>query len=80
MAINKEMTNEDLLEALKAQELEYIKLKFDHTVTPLANPTILSAMRKDIARAKTELRARDLAAATPAELAKRSKIRARRKK
>ena len=80
MAISKDLTNEEMLEALVAAEKEYIRTKFDHAVTALQDPSILGKQRKDIARMHTELRSRELAAAPASVLAKRSRIRARRRK
>jgi large subunit ribosomal protein L29 len=80
MAINKDLTNEEMLEALAVSEKEYIRTKFDHAVTALQDPSILGKQRKEIARMHTELRSRELAAAPASVIAKRSKIRARRRK
>jgi large subunit ribosomal protein L29 len=80
MAINKDLTNEEMLEALAASEKEYLRTKFDHAVTALQDPSILGKQRKEIARMHTELRSRELAAAPASVIAKRSKIRARRRK
>jgi large subunit ribosomal protein L29 len=79
MAFNKDLSNEEMLGALKEAEDAYVRAKFDHAVTPMNDPSLLGKMRKDIARMQTELRSRELAAATPEELARRSKIRLRRR-
>jgi large subunit ribosomal protein L29 len=55
-------------------------MKFDHTTTGLANPQTLVEVRRDIARIKTELRGREIAAMDEEQLANRSKMRYRRKK
>jgi large subunit ribosomal protein L29 len=55
-------------------------MQFDHAVKGLDNPLTLREMRRDIARLKTEARRRELAQLTPEELAKRSKIRERRRR
>ena len=47
-----EVTTQDLRDRLEQMELDYAQLKAQHAVSPLA--------RKDIARVKTELRAREL--------------------
>ena len=80
MAINNDLNSEEMLAAVQEAETAMLQTQFDHAVTPLQNTSILGKMRKDIARMKTELRARELATATPQELAKRSKIRFRRRK
>jgi len=54
-------------------------MKFDHGSKGLQNPLDLNSTKKVISRLMTELRAREIKAMTPAELAGRSKIRLRRK-
>ena len=56
------------------------QMKFDHAVRGMANPMELREFRRNIARAKTEARSREVAAFTPEQIASRSKIRARRAK
>jgi large subunit ribosomal protein L29 len=80
MAINTDLSSEEMLAAIQEAEAAILQTQFDHVVTPLQDTSILGKMRKDIARMKTELRTRELAAATPEYLAKRSKIRFRRSK
>ena len=74
-----DFSDEDLVAELEATEVEYQKMKFDHAVKGLDNPLTLRVMRRDIARLKTEARRRELAQMPPEELAKRSKIRDRRR-
>jgi len=64
---------------LAETETAYQKLTFDHAIRGLDNPLELRGLRRDVARLKTEIRRREVAAMTPEQLAKRSKIRARRK-
>jgi len=54
----KEMTDENLAARVKEDELRLKKLKFAHTVSPLENPMNIRALRKDLARLKTELNKR----------------------
>ncbi len=75
-----DFSDTDLISELEATEAEYQKMKFDHAVKGLDNPLTLREMRRDIARLKTEARRRELAQLTPEELAKRSKIRERRRR
>ncbi len=75
-----EFSDEELKNELQDTEAQYQKLKFDHAVTGLDNPLVLREVRRDIARMHTEVRRRELAGMSEAELAKRSKIRARRRK
>lgn len=73
-----EFNDADLLTELEGIEAEYHKMRFDHNVKGLDNPMEMKELRKDIARLKTEIRRRELASMSEAQLAKRSKIRARR--
>ncbi|MEZ4935802.1 MAG: 50S ribosomal protein L29 [Saprospiraceae bacterium] len=73
-----EFNDADLQTELEGIEAEYHKMRFDHNVKGLDNPMEMKELRKDIARLKTEIRRRELANMSEAQLAKRSKIRARR--
>jgi large subunit ribosomal protein L29 len=55
------------------------RMKFDHASKGIENPLLIGETKKDVARMLTELRAREITAMTPEQLAKRSKIRLRRK-
>lgn len=59
----KEMTTEEVRESLAEAQDKHAKLRMAHTVSPLENPNVLGAARKDVARLKTELRSREIAAA-----------------
>ncbi len=74
-----EFSDTDLQAELEGTESRYQKMKFDHAITGLDNPLVLREVRRDIARLNTEVRRRQLAAASEEELANRSKIRARRR-
>ena len=74
-----ELSDADLQSELSETSSEYQKLRFDHAVKGLDNPMELREMKKDIARIKTEIRRRQIAQMSEAELAKRSKIRQRRR-
>jgi len=74
-----EFTDENLLNELKETEIQYKKLKFDHAVKGLENPQVIKEVRRDIARLNTEVRRREVANFSPEQLAKRSKIRNRRR-
>ena len=52
----KEMSEADLRSRIEEDGLRLKKLKFAHVVSPLENPMSIRDVRKDIARAKTELR------------------------
>lgn len=51
----KQMSEQDLIARIDEDELRLKKLKFAHSVSPLENPMTLRDVRKDLARAKTEL-------------------------
>ncbi|MBQ4034543.1 MAG: 50S ribosomal protein L29 [Paludibacteraceae bacterium] len=56
----KELSDKDLQAKLEAAVKDLNAKKLQHAVSPLENPAILKASRKDIARMLTELRAREL--------------------
>lgn len=74
------LTDDELRDEIFAAEQQLQQSKFKNAVTGLENPLKIREWRRDIARLKTEVRARQLAEMTPEQLAKRSKIRARRRK
>ena len=75
----KGFSDAELVSELENIEREYHKMQFDHASKGLENPLTLRETRRDIARVKTEIRRRELEQASPAQVAKRSKIRARRR-
>ena len=75
-----ELSDTDLGTELEAALNEYQRMNFDHAIKGLDNPLVLREMRRDIARLQTEIRRREVLKLSPEELAKRSKIRARRRK
>lgn len=64
---------------LKQASADLVRMKFDHGSKGLQNPIELKSLKRDIARLKTELRAREISAMTPEQLAGRSNIKLRRK-
>jgi len=76
----KELSIDDIKSKLDDSEQEYVQLKFDHASKGLDNPIILRNKRRNIARMKTELKNRELEEADSEVLAKRTKIRNRRRK
>lgn len=56
----KQLADKDLREKLEQTVATLDKMKFNHQVTPLENPMQIKAVRRDIARMKTELRQREL--------------------
>ncbi len=75
-----EFSDADLVVELEGIESEYHKMRFDHNVKGLDNPMELVVLRRDVARIKTEIRRREIAKMTEEQLAKRSKLRARRRR
>jgi len=58
----REMNEVDLKAKIQEDELRLKKLHFAHAVSPLENPMNIRAVRKDLARLKTELRSKQLGA------------------
>lgn len=75
-----ELSDEDLRNELAETSAQYKKLKFDHAIKGLENPIGLREVRRDIARLRTEMRKREMAGLSEAQLSMRSRIRARRRK
>ena len=75
-----EFSDADLLNELKETEVQFGKLKMDHAIKGLENPLLIRDVRRDVARLKSEVRRREIAAMTPEQLAGRSRIRSRRRK
>ena len=72
------LSETDIKNTLIEISMDLQKARFTHK--GLDNPSQLKVMRKKIARLKTEERSREVSKLTEAELSKRTKIRARRKK
>ncbi|MCI5080969.1 MAG: 50S ribosomal protein L29 [Saprospiraceae bacterium] len=70
----------DLKSELENIENQYQKLQFDHTIRGLDNPLTLREVRRDIARLKTEIRRREIAAMSEEDLNGRDRLRDRRKR
>lgn len=51
----KELSDKELLERLEAEQMELVKMRINHAISPLENPNLLSATRKNIARINTEI-------------------------
>ncbi|MBO5467093.1 MAG: 50S ribosomal protein L29 [Prevotella sp.] len=52
-------TNE-LVEKVETAVADYNQMKLNHAISPMENPSLIKAARRDIARMKTELRQREL--------------------
>ncbi len=55
-----ELTLRELEERIDNEKTFFIKMKLNHTVSPLDNPMKLRDIRRNIARLQTELRRRQL--------------------
>jgi large subunit ribosomal protein L29 len=56
----RELTDKDLQERLESEENMMVRMKMNHAVSPLDNPNKIVETRKNIARLKTEMRARQM--------------------
>ena len=56
----REFETKALVEKIENEEARLHQMKLNHTITPLENPSEIKAVRRDIARMKTELRQREL--------------------
>ncbi len=54
------MSDKELLDRLDAAQKEYLQEKVQHTISPLDNPAKITLDRRNIARLKTEVRARGI--------------------
>lgn len=55
-----QLTDNELIERLDEEKAILTKLKLNHAVSPLDNPHKISNSRRDIARLKTEIKAREM--------------------
>ena len=58
--IYKEMTDEELKKKLFDSQLDYQKMKLQHSVSQIENPSQIKYNRRNIARMITELKNRDI--------------------
>ena len=58
----KDLEENDLKARIQEDELRLKKLEFAHAISPLENPMTIRALRKDVARLKTQLTKRSLQA------------------
>ncbi|MCI7575639.1 MAG: 50S ribosomal protein L29 [Paludibacteraceae bacterium] len=56
----KELTTTELQERLAVEKEQLVRMKLNHSISPLDNPLQLRETRKTIARLATELRQREL--------------------
>ena len=58
--IYKEMTNDELKKKLFDTKVDYQKMKLQHSVSQIENPSQIKFARRNIARMVTELKKRDI--------------------
>ena len=56
----RELTITELMERLESEESLMVRMKMNHAVSPLDNPNKIIETRKNIARLKTEVTARQI--------------------
>jgi len=56
----KELGTQELTERLESEENMLVRMKMNHAVSPLDNPNKIVETRRNIARLKTEVRARQI--------------------
>ena len=61
------MTSEELNGKLKELKEELFNLRFQHAINQLTNPVRINLVKKDIARVKTVIREKEIAAAGGAD-------------
>jgi large subunit ribosomal protein L29 len=56
----KELTDAEIKERLTTETDNLVRMKLNHAISPLDNPSQIKAIRRGIARMKTELHYREL--------------------
>ena len=56
----RELTIKELEERLESEENMMVRMRMNHAVSPLDNPNKIVETRKNIARLRTEMRARQI--------------------
>ncbi len=56
----KELTNKEIAERLQTEQENLVRLRLNHSVSPLDNPLKIKESRRNIARLQTILRIREL--------------------
>ncbi|MGP1515759.1 MAG: 50S ribosomal protein L29 [Bacteroidales bacterium] len=56
----KDLSDKELQERLEVEQVQLVKMKINHAVSPLENTSVLKKARRDIARINTEIRKRQL--------------------
>jgi large subunit ribosomal protein L29 len=56
----KELTDVEIKERLATETENLVRMKLNHAISPLDNPSLIKATRRGIARMNSELRQREL--------------------
>ncbi len=56
----KELANKEIIEKILLEKETLVRMKMNHVINPLDNPMKIKETRRNIARLKTILRAREL--------------------
>ncbi len=56
----RELSDKDLAERIETEVANYNQMKLNHSISPLQNTAQIKALRRTIARIKSELRQREL--------------------
>ncbi|MBQ2024903.1 MAG: 50S ribosomal protein L29 [Paludibacteraceae bacterium] len=56
----KKLIDKELVERLESEKANLAKMKLNHAISPLDNPSQIRESRKTIARLETELRQREI--------------------
>jgi large subunit ribosomal protein L29 len=56
----KKLIDKEIVERLESEKANLAKLKLNHAISPLDNPSQIRETRKTIARLETELRQREI--------------------
>ncbi len=56
----RELTSKEILERLQTEQESLVRLRLNHSVSPLDNPMKIRESRRNIARMKTILRSREV--------------------
>jgi large subunit ribosomal protein L29 len=55
-----ELTSKEIVERLQTEQENLVRLRLNHSVSPLDNPMKIRELRRNIARLQTILRSREL--------------------
>ena len=56
----RELSLEELNEQIGETKVRLQRLRFNHAISPIENPNVIGELKRDVARFKTEIRAREL--------------------